>query len=444
MYQCICQCWYLLEPGKRLTLGIYIISDLSAPGETTSIDRLSPSWTVDILQRYVSVVSELAQYDNVLGFFAGNEVTNNNTNTDASPFVKAAIRDVKAYMADNNLRAIPVGYAANDDSTTRYPEAEYFACGPSDASADFYGINMYEWCGNSTYETSGYEARTEEFANYSVPIFFSEYGCNVPSPRIFTEVLALYSSPMTDVWSGGIVYEWFQETNDYGLVTQVGSGVSLLPDYTAFSSQINQVSPTAVQSSTYTPSNSAPTCPSPTAEVWLAATSLPPTPNEGLCNCVPPSLGCVAKSNLAATNVSDLFGYICGDLAVDCSGINANGTSPGQYGAFSPCNSTVKLSWLMNKYYDSQSKVAGACDFGGAATIQSAQPASGTCSQLLSEAGTAGTGVVTSTNGAGSGSAPGASGSKSAASGPVGSWGDVRITVAVVAAFLGGVALVVV
>jgi len=100
----------------------------------------------------------------------------------------------------------------------------------------------------------------------------------------------------------------------------------------------------------------------------------------------------------------------------------------------------------MNKYYDSQSKVAGACEFGGAATVQSAQPASGTCSQLLSEAGSAGTGVVTSTNGAVSGSsgAPGASGSKSAASGLMGSWGDVRITMAVVAAFLGGVALVVV
>ena len=446
MYQCICRRWYLLEPGKRLTLGIYIISDLSAPGETTSIDRESPTWSVDIFERYISVVSELAQYPNVLGFFAGNEVTNNDTNTDASAFVKAAVRDVKAYMSENNLRAIPVGYAANDDSITRLPEAEYFACGPSGASVDFYGINMYEWCGNSTYETSGYEARTEEFANYSVPIFFSEYGCNVPSPRIFTEVLALYSSPMTDVWSGGIVYEWFQETNDYGLVTQVGSGVSLLPDYTAFSSQINKISPTRDQASAYTPSNAAPSCPSPTADVWEAATNLPPTPNEGLCNCVPPSLGCAARTNLPATNISALFGYICGDLAVDCSGINANGTSPGQYGAFSPCNATVKLSWLMNKYYDSQSKAAGACSFGGAATVQSAQAASGTCSQLLSEAGTAGTGVVTSTNGAVSGSsgAPGASGSKSAASGLMGGWGDVRITVAVVAAFLGGVALVVV
>ena len=178
------------------------------------------------------------------------------SNTAASAFVKAAVRDTKAYISGKGYRKIPVGYSANDDSITRVAIAEYFACGDSSSAVDFYGINMYEWCGNSTYQTSGYEARTQEFSNYSVPIFFSEYGCNVPQPRIFTEVQAIYSSPMTDVWSGGIVYEWFQETNNYGLVTQISSSVSPLPDYTALSSQLQDISPTRVQISAYTPSNS--------------------------------------------------------------------------------------------------------------------------------------------------------------------------------------------
>ena len=95
---------------------------------------------------------------------------------------------------------------------------------------------------------------------------------------------------MTNVWSGGIVYEWFQETNDYGLVTQIGSSVSPLPDYTALSSQLAKISPTRVASSAYSPSNSAPPCPSPTVKVWDAVASLPPTPNEGLCSCVPSTL----------------------------------------------------------------------------------------------------------------------------------------------------------
>ena len=92
----------------------------------------------------------------------------------------------------------------------------------------------------------------------------------------------------------------------------------------------------------------------------------------------------------------------------------------------------------MNQYYDAQNKVAGACNFGGQATTQSAQAASGTCAQLLSEAGTAGTGQVTSNSGGS------ASGSKSAASGNMGTFGDFRIMAAIVAAFLGGIALVVV
>jgi 1,3-beta-glucanosyltransferase GAS1 len=434
-----------------LMQGIYIISDLSAPGE--SINRDSPSWTVEIFQRYISVIDEFSSYDNILGYFAGNEVSNNNSNTDASAFVKAAVRDTKAYMASKNYRQVPVGYAANDDADIRDSIATYFACPPEAASVDFYGINIYEWCGNSTFESSGYAARTAEFEKFPVPVFFSEYGCIVPKPRLFTEVQAIYGSEMTGVWSGGIVYEYFQETNDYGLVTQVGSSVTPLADYTALSSQLNNINPTRVQSASYTPSNTAPACPTTATSTWLAATNLPPTPNEGLCNCAPATFGCAAKSSLSASNITSLFGYICGDLSVDCSGINADGNAPGQYGAFSPCNATVKLSWLMNKYYNSQNKQASACDFGGAATTRSATAASGTCSTLLSQAGAAGTGVVSATEGAvgnpsstgsnSGSSSSGSSSSSSAASGNTGTFGDLRILAALVGSFIAGVAIVV-
>lgn len=170
------ECMKLLQEA-----GIYVVSDLSEP--KTSINRDSPAWNEELYTRYTSVIDELAQYTNVLGFFAGNEVTNNKTNTNASPFVKAAVRDVKAYIKQKGYRQIPVGYATNDDSNIRVPIAEYFNCDSEDSAIDFWGYNIYSWCGDSSFQKSGYLDRTQELSTYSKPAFFAEYGCNVRNPN---------------------------------------------------------------------------------------------------------------------------------------------------------------------------------------------------------------------------------------------------------------------
>ena len=71
-----------------------------------------------------------------------------------------------------------------------------------------YGILIRDdRCGSeSSFETAEYDVLVEMFSNASIPVFFSEYGCNDPSPRVFDEVEALYSPQMT-VMSGGLVYE---------------------------------------------------------------------------------------------------------------------------------------------------------------------------------------------------------------------------------------------
>ncbi|TKX24576.1 hypothetical protein C1H76_3185 [Elsinoe australis] len=395
--------------------GIYVVADLSQPAE--SINRNSPSWNDNLYARYTAVVDNMAQYSNVMGFFAGNEVSNAPNNTDASAFVKAAVRDMKAYMKQKNLRTIGVGYATNDDADIRVNMANYFNCGSDQSQAiDFWGYNIYSWCGDSSFTKSGYDVRTEEFSSYSVPVFFAEYGCNTPSPRDFSEVPALFGPQMNNVWSGGIVYMYFQEANNYGLVSVSGDTASKLPDFTALSSRMQSVNPTGVNSASYSPTNSPAACPT-TGSAWAAVASpLPPTPNQNLCSCMLQTLECVASPNIKDDDFGTLFGQVCGYPGSPCAGINTNATN-GAFGAYGMCNATEQLSFAFNAYYQSQKKNANACAFNGAASTKSAGSPASSCSPLLQQAGSAGTGTVTSAPTGGSG---GSSSSSSGAASPVG------------------------
>lgn len=90
------------------------------------------------------------------------------------------------------------------------------------------------------------------FSNTTFPIFFSEYGCNKPSPRVFDEVPTLYGPQMT-VLSGGLVYEWSQEDSNYGLTDLKADGsLQLRADYMALSGQYAKLNVTLLESSNST------------------------------------------------------------------------------------------------------------------------------------------------------------------------------------------------
>ncbi|KAJ5490662.1 hypothetical protein N7453_011487 [Penicillium expansum] len=409
--------------------GIYVISDLSDPNQ--SIDRNDPSWKTDLFARYTSVVDELAQYNNTIGFFAGNEVSNTIATSDASAFVKAAVRDTKKYIKKKGYRSMGVGYATADVSDIRADMADYFNCGDTDDTIDFWGYNIYSWCGNSSYAASKYQARTEEFANYS-----------------FTEVKALYGDTMAQVWSGGIVYMYFQEANNYGLVSVVDStSVSTMADFKYYSSQIATVNPTGVNKASYTPTNTAlRSCPT-VGSAWDAEPSpLPPTADVDLCDCMYDASACVVAGSLASTKYAKLFSTVCG--LTDCSGLTANATT-GEYGAYGMCSTKQQLAFALNKYYVEQSRASDACSFAGSATVKAVTSATGTCSAQMKEAGSSGTGTVTTENTAtgGSSSASSTGSSTKTSSGAISmhsssSFGSFQVAAYIATALLAGVGMI--
>jgi len=378
--------------------GIYVISDLSEPN--LSVNRDDPRWDVELHKRYTDVVDSLAKYSNVIGFFAGNEVTNNNTNTPASAYVKAAVRDTKKHIKDTYKdRWLGVGYAANDDPDIREEIAHYFNCGDQLNAIDYWGYNIYEWCGSNTFTGSGYDKQVEFFKNYSVPVFFAEYGCNLPNGaagRIWEETTALYSTDMTDVISGGIVYMYFQEANDYGLVSVSGSSASTMKDYDTLKTRMASVNPSSTSMAAYNPTNTPAACPELSRDWRVKGEVLPPTPDSTLCECMFNSLACTPVSNLKPTEYGDIFNYICKETPQACAGINGN-TSTGVYGAFSMCSNTQKLGYVLDQYYTIQNRAESACDFKGAAAVKSSNVAA-SCSAGLASASSANAVAATATS----------------------------------------------
>jgi len=272
------------------------------------------SWTQNKSDSYRAVLDNFQQYDNTAGMFVGNEVLNTLADADAAPFLLAAAVDLKSYRDAKGYRQIPIGYSATDTAVLRPMLQDYLVCRPNATERlDFYALNSYEWCGSTpTYQTSGYVNLQADAEGFPIPIFFSEDGCNTVPPRTFDDQAAIFGPEMVDTWSGAMIYEWIQETNDYGLVsygapvgdtvdegsvvvqgfTRQGTPTPVQPDFSNLSEQWATLNPTGVKSAAYaaTVTTSPPACPSSTAGGWTIDPSAPlPTIGAAGVSAVTPS-----------------------------------------------------------------------------------------------------------------------------------------------------------
>ncbi|KAF9128265.1 1,3-beta-glucanosyltransferase gas1 [Mortierella sp. 14UC] len=324
--------------------GMYLILDLTSSEHP--IVRTSPQYNTKMWSNVRSTIEAFKGYSNTLCFFVGNEVTNDSKTTPAGAYVKALLRDTKAYIRSSASRLILVGYANNDDPEIRLQVRDYFNCGADDE----------HWYGEgATYQSSGHVDRTADISSYSVPVFLSEYGCNLVSPRTFPEVKSIFGPDMTNTWSGGIVYEWSQEENNFGLVqiNNDNSG-SRLPDFNNFKVVMSSIRPIGVNMDAYNEQRPHSACP-PITATWEPSANLPLTPSSEACDCMMSSLGCIASEQAlsASDSTGSEFNALCGMPLVNTLTLMAR-----------------RLAFLYSQHYSSvgQSQPSS-CHFNGMAVL---------------------------------------------------------------------------
>ena len=187
---------------------------------------------------------------------------------------------MRAYMKARGHRQVPVGYSAADVAESRMEMAAYMNCGTDEERSDFFAFNDYSWCNPSSYQISGWDQKVKNFTGYGLPIFLSEYGCIKPRPRTFKEVEVLYSEKMTPVYSGGLVYEYSMEDNDYGIVEIVSdTEVEENEDFTYLKEALADT-PMPSGDGGYSPTQSVSECPAFSSNWNVTDNTLPAMPKK--------------------------------------------------------------------------------------------------------------------------------------------------------------------
>lgn len=205
--------------------GIYVLVNLGegfeAPPMTPpshwpdpDFDSSLHTYSAEYLKDTLQVVDEMSKYSNLLGFAVEADAARSSLTSKMSEIVRALIADVKKFLHLRRGRNVPIGVSLSEIMSIRQSLISYFTAGTKDERADFLAIDSWGWAGKSSFKISGWESMVRSLANYPVPMFLGAFGNTAHRPRGWYEVLSLYSTEMTDVVSGGLVYNYPQYRSD--------------------------------------------------------------------------------------------------------------------------------------------------------------------------------------------------------------------------------------
>ncbi|CAH7675334.1 Glucanosyltransferase-domain-containing protein [Phakopsora pachyrhizi] len=360
--------------------GIYVIADISLPNEG-SINQNAPSWDVSLLSKYITQIDSLRRFPNLLAFNIGNEIITNENKIAVAPYIKAAARDVKRYLKAVKSSAL-VAYASIDGAKLPAFLAQYVSCDVVEEGLDLFGLNNYRWCGNSDFK-SAYEEVHQQFKDLQIAAYFSEFGCIDVKPRVWTEVNAIFSEPMSDTWSGGSAFSYFPTSEGYGILDpSLGNKLEVTPDFENLAAQYRKAKgPNTPRMADIKKASKNP-CFAGSPNSFTMPIILPPEPNVDACNCVEEkAFSCQVRPDASPAVMDELLGVSCSILSEPaklgatktCNSLASN-PAKGTYGILSACNLVTKLNYAMTLNYLNKDFNKQACDFGGNATVKDSGP----------------------------------------------------------------------
>lgn len=242
-------------------VGIYVMLGLAT--SEYSIDQLTGTYNFGLYQRATALIDEFQAYDNTFCLSIGNEVEF--PGTQAASFnipkatpqqvtsdtvtleltvagtMKSLARDIKAYIAAQSYRTIPVGLARQDGPQSSFGPtnqyswqqgilgtdtiAQYYAAGPAEDAMDYVAVNAYRYLTGANAASSANDGLANEASLMPVPVFLSEDGAvNTPPPagfsRDWADVLVQYTSALQGAQlSGQVAFEFFEKLGNHGLFT---------------------------------------------------------------------------------------------------------------------------------------------------------------------------------------------------------------------------------